>query len=278
MSEPALSPPAALVRAGDPDRFLAAMTAPPEGRERLMALYAFNLELARVPAVVSEPMIGEIRLAWWAEAVDEIFAGGPVRRHEVATPLAGTVRAAGLPRAPLDAMIAARRFDIHDEPHPDMAACRAYLADTAGALMRLSGAALAEVPEDGAAALGDLGLAQGAANLLTALPALIALGKSPLPWDARPGERNALAEGRAPDAFAAAVGDLAREGLAAHRRARAARGAIPKAAAPAARAAWRAPRALAAIANDPAAVLAFRPVSEFRRRWGLLSRALTGGW
>ncbi|MEL7216333.1 MAG: phytoene synthase, partial [Pseudomonadota bacterium] len=38
---------AELVRTGDPDRFLAAMTASVEGRARLFPLYAFNLEVAK---------------------------------------------------------------------------------------------------------------------------------------------------------------------------------------------------------------------------------------
>ena len=68
---------AELVRRGDPDRFLSAMTAPPELRGRLMILYAFNLEVARAPWVASEPMLAEMRLQWWADAIAEIFEGRP---------------------------------------------------------------------------------------------------------------------------------------------------------------------------------------------------------
>ncbi len=38
---------AGFVRRYDPDRFLTALFAPPEKREALLALYAFNHELAR---------------------------------------------------------------------------------------------------------------------------------------------------------------------------------------------------------------------------------------
>ena len=64
---------AALVRRGDPDRFRAAMTAAPDQRGRLMVLYAFNLEVARAPWVASEPMLAEMRLQWWADAIAEIY-------------------------------------------------------------------------------------------------------------------------------------------------------------------------------------------------------------
>ena len=45
---------AAIVEKADPDRFLSAMTAPPEGRALLFPLYAFNAEVARAPWVTSE--------------------------------------------------------------------------------------------------------------------------------------------------------------------------------------------------------------------------------
>ena len=57
----------ALVRAADKDRFLAALFAPAEQRRRLHALYAFNIEIARVREVAREPMPGEIRLQWWRD-------------------------------------------------------------------------------------------------------------------------------------------------------------------------------------------------------------------
>lgn len=54
-----------LVRAGDKDRWLASLFALADRRAYLHALYAFNLEVARVRALAHEPMAGEIRLQWW---------------------------------------------------------------------------------------------------------------------------------------------------------------------------------------------------------------------
>ena len=56
---------AEMVAKGDPERFGAAMTAPRAARAGLLALYAFNLEIARAPRVASEAMLAEIRLRWW---------------------------------------------------------------------------------------------------------------------------------------------------------------------------------------------------------------------
>jgi phytoene/squalene synthetase len=59
------------VRETDRDRFLGALFAPEPARRDLLALLAFDHELARTPVVTSEPMLARIRLQWWREAVRE---------------------------------------------------------------------------------------------------------------------------------------------------------------------------------------------------------------
>jgi 15-cis-phytoene synthase len=99
----------ALVRRVDPDRWLSSrFIADPAARADVIALYAFDHELARAPRVASNPILAEIRLTWWREALDEVFADRPVRRHPTARAVAAAVRRHGLPRAPLETMIDAR--------------------------------------------------------------------------------------------------------------------------------------------------------------------------
>ena len=69
------------MRHHDRDRFQTALFAPAERREALFALYAFNYEIARVREAVREPMLGQIRLQWWREAIAAAYAGEPPRRH-----------------------------------------------------------------------------------------------------------------------------------------------------------------------------------------------------
>jgi len=73
MAASGLSLCAAELRRGDRDRFLTALFAPADRREALFALYAFNLELARIRESVSQPMLGLIRLQWWRDGLDAIF-------------------------------------------------------------------------------------------------------------------------------------------------------------------------------------------------------------
>lgn len=49
--------------------------APVEVRPALFALFGLDLELGAVVASTTEPMIGEIRLAWWREALEALDAG-----------------------------------------------------------------------------------------------------------------------------------------------------------------------------------------------------------
>ena len=81
---------AALVREADRDRYLAALFAPADKRDALFALYAFNVEIARVRDVAREPMPGEIRLQWWREAL-EGKRDGEARAHPVAAALRATL-------------------------------------------------------------------------------------------------------------------------------------------------------------------------------------------
>jgi hypothetical protein len=99
----------ALVRRADNDRWLASrFVADPAARADLIALYAFDHELARAAAVTSNALLAEIRLTWWREMLEEAYEGRPVRRHPTAEALAGAITRRKLPRDVLDAMIDAR--------------------------------------------------------------------------------------------------------------------------------------------------------------------------
>jgi phytoene synthase len=95
-----------LIRRVDPDRWLTSrFIADEAARADVLALYAYDYELARALKAASTPLLAEIRLTWWREALDEMFGARQVRRHPVAEALAEAVRRRGLPREPLEAMI-----------------------------------------------------------------------------------------------------------------------------------------------------------------------------
>jgi phytoene synthase len=125
----------ALVRRVDPDRWLASrFIADPKARADVIALYAFNYELARVAGGVSNALMGEIRLTWWREAMEEIAAGQVARKH----PAVQAVAAAGYPVSALAEMAQARLADLETAPFETEAQVLAYVDATAGAVMMLA--------------------------------------------------------------------------------------------------------------------------------------------
>jgi len=142
-----------VVRRGDPDRWLASrLIEDAQARADVVALLAFDLELARAPRRASNALVGEIRLTWWREALDEMFGDGPVRRHPTALALADVVARHGLPRPALEDLIDARYVEL-DKRLLDPAELAAWAEGTAGIVARLSARLLDPTSPADAAAL-----------------------------------------------------------------------------------------------------------------------------
>ncbi|WP_321390976.1 phytoene/squalene synthase family protein [Emcibacter sp.] len=170
------------VRRQDHDRFLTVLFAPQELRDDLFALYAFNQELARIRETVSEPVLGEIRLQWWREAIDEIYDGAP-RKHEVVDALAKAVRTHNLPREIFHQIIESRGQDIYDENPQNLGELIDYLRGTSGNIARLAAQVLADGDTDLGQKAEDSGVAWGLTGIVRAVPYHLSLRKVFLPAD-----------------------------------------------------------------------------------------------
>jgi phytoene synthase len=161
---------AELVRAHDKDRFLATLFAPGKYRRPLYALYAFNLEIARVRELAREPMPGEIRLQWWRDAL--LGTGqGEMASNPVAAALREVVVRYRLPPASLEGLIDARAFDLYDEVMPSVAELETYAMQTSSRVIELAARVLRDGKEPGVGDLiGHAGVAYAIAGLLRALP------------------------------------------------------------------------------------------------------------
>ncbi len=223
------------LRRHDRDRYLTTLFAPSGKRAALVALYAFNFEVAKTREVVHEPLLGRIRLQWWRESVDAIYRDLPLRQHEVVEPLAAAIRRHDLTRYHFDRLIDAREADLADEPPASLAALERYAEDTAGRLVRLALEILG-VRDDGAGEAGrHIGIAWALTGLIRALPVQARLRRVSLPADliAQTGLDTArfleLKPSPALSQIVERLAERAREHLAAARadRAAVARGAIP---------------------------------------------------
>ena len=170
-----------IVREGDRDRYLSVLFAPEGKRPALFALYAFNVEIARVRDLIHEPMPGEIRLQWWRDA---ILGETPAAGNPVADALVGAIREYDLPPAAFDNFLEARLFDLYDDPMPSRTDLEGYCGETASALIQLAGLVL---DRDAAPATADLaghaGCAQAMTGMLRSLPIHLARGQCYIPRD-----------------------------------------------------------------------------------------------
>ena len=110
------------VRRADLDLWLSSrFIADEAARADVVAIYALSHELARVRDVAREPLIQEIRLAWWRDAVEEITAGAGGCGHPVLEGIARAVRDRSLPKEALDALVEAAfaRLDPNASTAPE---------------------------------------------------------------------------------------------------------------------------------------------------------------
>ena len=63
------------LRGLDGDLYLCHLFAPADKRDTLLTLYHLYADIARIPATVSEPMVGAIRLQWWRDLLDSVAQG-----------------------------------------------------------------------------------------------------------------------------------------------------------------------------------------------------------
>lgn len=165
----------------DPDRYYSALFAPVERRPLILALYAFNYEIARIGEVASEPMVGEIRLQWWREAVESARDGHP-RAHDAVKALAELFARTGVPLEMFEALIDARAGDTAAEIFADIAALEAYADATSGGVMRIA-ARLLGAGDALDVHARELGIAYALTGLLRSIPFHASRRKLYLPFD-----------------------------------------------------------------------------------------------
>lgn len=204
-----------LVRERDFARYAATLFAPPDNRRALLALFAFNAEVAHVRDHITQPLPGEMRLQWWSDLV----AGhdhGDVAGNPVAAELMRAVIAHELPREQLQQSIEARIFDVYDDPMPTQGALDSYCRDTSSALFSLGARILGAQGEACDRAADHAGRAQGIAEILALLPLHAARHQLYLPLDIleKHGAKEAeIFAGRMTPALGEVIQDLCEEAM-----------------------------------------------------------------
>ena len=170
------------LKATDRDRYLATLVLTGPRRDAVTALYAFNADVASIRERVSNPAPGEIRLQWWSDAL-EGEGHGAVRQNPVADALLDTIERYSIPSGTLLRLIGARRFDLYDDPMPDLETFEGYAGETVSTLYQLAAMILNDgQPIETGDAAGHLGVAHAMIGHLRGFGYVSAQGRIMLPW------------------------------------------------------------------------------------------------
>ena len=167
------------------DDYLAALLAPREFQSPLLTMAALFGELARIPLLVTDPALGEIRLQWWRDALaSRAPSGHPVADAAMAiepllpVPLSDT----------MTPVIEAHAAELYAEPFPDEATFAAYATAPAkatiaarAAILRMPHLSTEPVAIEAARTLGQV-------RTGARLPFLFAKGRYPVPAQRLPSD------------------------------------------------------------------------------------------
>jgi len=160
------------VRSYDYHHYLCLLELPPSMRKAAFTLRALNVETARAMDVASDPRIGLMRLVWWQEAIDKLFANKLIE-HPTALALSHVMAENKISKTWLkrsvDARINDARREATDIPET-MEELEKYAEDTVSTMLYLSlqAGGITSTAADHAAS--HIGKASGILLLLKSLP------------------------------------------------------------------------------------------------------------
>jgi phytoene synthase len=199
-----------LLKTRDPDRYWTVLFAPRQAQASLFALYAFHSELEHISRLISEPMVGQIRLQWWRDAI-ELAAPGAKTGNPVADALADAILTHHLPKSSLQRLVDARLPEIYRDPPADIQALRTTLKETTGTVFELAAAILGFSGETISKASAHAGVAEGLTRILLTLPMQASRQSLLIPpsyLESRAVDLRAVYRGKSSAALKAALADL----------------------------------------------------------------------
>lgn len=180
----------AAAKLGEPDRYLAALLAPRDVRDDLIAFAALGADLRKIIAETSEAPLGEIRIQFLRDALGDARRGER-SGHPIADAAGAALARRSIPDALIDGLFDAHVHRLYADPPADDAALRLELDLTEGALFEMASRTLGGARENGPA-ISDAAYAYGLARIGFDLPMSLARGRDPLPesWSHSDGATN----------------------------------------------------------------------------------------
>ncbi|KAG8179593.1 hypothetical protein JTE90_001835 [Oedothorax gibbosus] len=157
------------VRKYDYENYLCTLLLPEPLRSSAFVIRAFNVEISQVRDSVSNSTIGEMRMQFWKDSVDRIFAGNPPEQP-VAQEVAKVLSTVKLSKTWFQRLISSRENLLHDKPFLSTKELENYCDHSVVSVyfLLLQAAGLSNVQCDHAAS--HVGKSQGISNFLRGIP------------------------------------------------------------------------------------------------------------
>jgi len=165
----------------DSNRYYSTLVLDETSRNDVQALYAFAVEISRIRSMITEPAPGEIRLQYWIDLLSGNEHGDTIQ-NPIAAALLATINRHDLPAGSLLRMLEARRFDLYDDPMPDLTGFEGYAGETNSMLYQLAAIIVNKGEDAGAAtAAGHMGVAHALIGHMLGIGETLSKGQIFLP-------------------------------------------------------------------------------------------------
>ena len=154
---------------------------PPERRQAITALYAFCREVDDVVDECHDVQLAAIKLAWWREELDRLYAGLP--EHPVTRALQKVLPRFSLPKELLLEIIDGMEMDLHQSRYPDFKALSLYCYRVASVVGLLAAEIFGHEDRRTLKYAHDLGLAFQLTNIIRDVGEDARRGRVYLPQD-----------------------------------------------------------------------------------------------
>ena len=154
---------------------------PPERRQAITALYAFCREVDDVVDECHDAQLAAIKLAWWREELDRLYAGLP--KHPVTRALQKVLPRFSLPKELLLEIIDGMEMDLHQSRYPDFKTLSLYCYRVASVVGLLAAEIFGHEDRRTLKYAHDLGLAFQLTNIIRDVGEDARRGRVYLPQD-----------------------------------------------------------------------------------------------
>ncbi|KAK4519321.1 uncharacterized protein ATC70_009556 [Mucor velutinosus] len=157
------------VRQRDYEGYLCVPFFPAHLRNTQYAIRAFNVELASIRENVSKPEIGKMRMQFWKDTIDKIYAGHPPEQP-IALALSEALKTSKMSAMWMKRIISERTSNLDDHQFMTMKDMEDYSENTQSSLLYLQLESLGVKDVNADHAISHIGKMIGIATFLRSLP------------------------------------------------------------------------------------------------------------